>query len=114
MGDGLLVCEDHLLDLIWSWEPGLASRFADDVLAPLGDLGTKQGRVLSDTLFAWLAHQGRVPEVAAVLHAHPQTVRYRMRGLRQLLGDRLDDPLARFRLETALRYRLGAPEDPPD
>lgn len=105
------MCEDHLLELMWSWEPILASRFAYDVLGPLGDVDTKQGRVLCDTLFAWLAHQGRVPEVAEALYAHPQTVRYRMRALRQLLGDRLDDPVTRFRLETALRYRLGATKD---
>jgi DNA-binding PucR family transcriptional regulator len=39
---------------------------------------------------------------------HPQTARYRLRGLRELLGDALDDPDARFEIELALRARLQA------
>jgi DNA-binding PucR family transcriptional regulator len=34
---------------------------------------------------------------------HPQTVRYRLRQLRELYGERLDDPEARFELALALR-----------
>ena len=39
----------------------------------------------------WLLHQGRRDEVAAELHVHAQTVRYRMQQLRELYGDRLRD-----------------------
>ena len=41
---------------------------------------------------SWLLHHGRREEVAAALFVHPQTVRYRMGQLRELYGDRLDDP----------------------
>jgi DNA-binding PucR family transcriptional regulator len=41
--------------------------------------------------------------MAAALHLHPQTVRYRIVRLRELLGNQLDDPDARFELEVALR-----------
>jgi DNA-binding PucR family transcriptional regulator len=34
---------------------------------------------------------------------HEQTVRYRLAQLRELLGDALDDPRARFELELSLR-----------
>jgi DNA-binding PucR family transcriptional regulator len=34
---------------------------------------------------------------------HPQTVRYRLGRLRELYGERLDDPDQRFQLELALR-----------
>jgi DNA-binding PucR family transcriptional regulator len=34
---------------------------------------------------------------------HPQTVRYRMRQLRDLFGERLEDPDSRFELALALR-----------
>jgi DNA-binding PucR family transcriptional regulator len=34
---------------------------------------------------------------------HPQTVRYRVAKLRELLGNRLDDPDGRFELELAVR-----------
>ena len=43
--------------------------------------------------------------MAADLHVHPQTVRYRLARLRELLGDALDDPEARFELEVVLRAR---------
>jgi DNA-binding PucR family transcriptional regulator len=43
--------------------------------------------------------------MAAELHVHPQTVRYRLRKLRDLFGEALDDPEARFELETAVRVR---------
>jgi DNA-binding PucR family transcriptional regulator len=36
---------------------------------------------------------------------HRQTARYRLTRLRELLGDALDDPDARFALEQALRAR---------
>ena len=34
---------------------------------------------------------------------HPQTVRYRVKQLRELFGDALEDPEARFELGLALR-----------
>jgi DNA-binding PucR family transcriptional regulator len=46
-----------------------------------------------------------VPAVAAALHVHPQTVRYRLKRLRELFGERLDDPRVRFELALALRAR---------
>jgi DNA-binding PucR family transcriptional regulator len=46
--------------------------------------------------------------MAADLHVHPQTVRYRLTRLRELLGEALDDPDARFELEVVLRARHAA------
>ena len=54
---------------------------------------------------AWLAHQRHTPRIAAELHVHPQTVRYRILKLRELLGDAIDTPGMRFELELALRAR---------
>ena len=50
----------------------------------------------------WLLHQGRRDDVAAALFVHPQTVRYRMGQLRELYGDRLDDPETVLDLTIAL------------
>ena len=50
-------------------------------------------------------HHGSVPEVARALHVHPQTVRYRLNQLRNLFGDDLDDPDARFELMVVTRAR---------
>jgi DNA-binding PucR family transcriptional regulator len=44
------------------------------------------------------------------LHVHPQTVRYRLAKLRELLDDRLETPDGRFELELALRARRGINE----
>jgi DNA-binding PucR family transcriptional regulator len=44
--------------------------------------------------------------MAERLGLHVQTVRYRLKGLRELLGDALDDPDERF--ELALALRVGA------
>ena len=60
---------------------------------------------LRETLAAWLDRPGQVQAVAAALEVHPQTVRYRVRQLRDLFGDRLEDPDARFELSLALRVR---------
>jgi hypothetical protein len=62
------------------------------VLQPLAGLPEAARQRLSQTLLAWLLHQGRREDVAAQLHVHPQTVRYRMGQVRELFGDRLDDP----------------------
>jgi DNA-binding PucR family transcriptional regulator len=47
--------------------------------------------------------------MARALDVHPQTARYRLARLRELLGEALDDPDARFELELALRARPPRP-----
>ena len=78
-------------------------------LAPLADLRPAAAERLAETLRSWLLHQGRRDAVAAELHVHPQTVRYRMGQLRELYGDRLDDPRTVLELVLALRPPTGAP-----
>ena len=55
-----------------------------------------------ETLRAWLLHHGRREQVAAELFVHPQTVRYRMGQLRELYGERLEDPRTVLELTIAL------------
>ena len=42
-------------------------------------------------------------EVAALLHVHPQTVRYRMNQVRDAFGDDLDDPARAVEILLAAR-----------
>ena len=49
------------------------------------------------------ARQSRPQALAAQLGMHVQSVRYRLGRLRELFGDDLDDPAARFELQIALR-----------
>jgi DNA-binding PucR family transcriptional regulator len=74
-------------------------------LAPLEELrGTTRGR-LEDTLRAYLDHAGRMEPTAHALGVHPQTVRYRVSQLRDLLGAALDTADGRLMLAVALRAR---------
>ncbi len=81
----------------------LAAAAADRRLHALDDETELSRERLRATLLAWLRHNGNVPSAAAELHVHAQTVRYRLARLRELLGDVLDDPDARFEMEVALR-----------
>jgi DNA-binding PucR family transcriptional regulator len=58
---------------------------------------------MRETALALLRHDGNAVAMAAAMHVHPQTARYRIARLRELLGDQLDDPDARFELQLALR-----------
>ncbi len=105
--DGLVVAEEHGLDLVLHADRRLTGDVADRALEPLVHETEASRARLETTLAAWLGHHGRTEAVAAALHVHPQTVRYRLGRLRDLFGDRLEDPDARFELELALRWRAG-------
>ena len=101
----LLVADDHLADLLLAAAPDVAADLAASRLAPLAELAPGPRARLEETLAAWLDRPGQVQAVAAALGVHPQTVRYRVRQLRDLFGERLEDPDARFELALALRAR---------
>jgi hypothetical protein len=94
---------DHRADLLLRADPELAEELAAARLAPLATLPPARRARLVETLRAWLHHPGRPQAMAQELHLHVQTVRYRLSVLRELLGDDLDDPGARFELAIALR-----------
>ena len=104
-GDGLLIADDHLAELLLAADPRVAADLAASRLAPLAELADGPRARLTETLAAWLDRPGQVQAVAAALGVHPQTVRYRVRQLRDLFGERLEDPDARFELALALRVR---------
>ena len=83
-------------------------------LAPLDQLSEAARRRMIETLRAYLDQRGNAAAMAAQLHLHPQTIRYRLRQLRALLGDELDDPDARFELDLALRGLSGMRAGPGD
>lgn len=72
-------------------------------LAPLRQLTPSSRARMTATLCAYLEQRGSTPAMAQALDLHPQTVRYRLRRLRELFGEALDDPDARFELQTAVR-----------
>jgi hypothetical protein len=104
---GVIVADDHLPALLLAAEPALASDLARTRLAPLEGLAAAPRERLQATLRAWLDRPGQVQAVAGELGVHPQTVRYRLKQLRDLFGERLEDPDARFELSLALRAAAG-------
>ncbi len=105
--DSLLDAEEHLPELMLFESGGLAERLAVRRLAPLADL-TPAGRVrMEETALAFVQHGGNAAAMARALHLHPQTIRYRLNRLRELFGDELSDPDARFELELALRSQAA-------
>jgi hypothetical protein len=106
-GDGAVRTDEHLPVMALLGDPELADALLQRALAPLDHLPSLERERLLDTLAAWLDHQRHTPQIAARLHVHPQTVRYRMAKLQELLGDALDTPAGRFELGLAVRVRTS-------
>ena len=101
--EGVIEADLHLPELLLFESGGLAERLAARRLAPLDEL-TPAGRArMEETALAFVQHGGNAAAMARALHLHPQTIRYRLGRLRELFGDELTDPDARFELELALR-----------
>ncbi|MZD06977.1 PucR family transcriptional regulator [Streptomyces sp. SID5785] len=101
----VLRCTEHTQALVLLQPEELVDDLARRALEPLTHCGPAHARRLAETLLAWLETRGGAPEVAARLGVHPQTVRYRLRQIRELWGDEIDDPDHRFELELVLRAR---------
>ena len=103
--DRAVDADEHLPELVVSSDPEALADLRTQVLAPLSAVRPATADKLAETLRAWLLHQGRRDDVAAALFVHPQTVRYRMGQLRELYGDRLEDPDTALAMSIALGTR---------
>lgn len=90
--EGLVDSDDHLASLLLAADADARADLRARVLAPLADLRPSTAEKLTDTLRSWLLHHGRRDAVAEELFVHAQTVRYRVGQLREIYGDRLEDP----------------------
>ena len=90
--EGLVDSDDHLAALVLGADAEARADLRARVLAPLADLRPSTAEKLTDTLRSWLLHHGRREAVAEELFVHAQTVRYRVNQLREVYGDRLEDP----------------------
>ncbi len=100
---GLLPIDDHLADLLLFNGAPLVNRIAARCLLPFDSLTPKAQQRMRETALAYVQHGGNAVQMAQALNLHPQTIRYRVAQLRELLGDKLDNPETRFELELALR-----------
>lgn len=106
---GLLATDEILAPTVLMAARDRLNRLHRRRLAPMDEETPASRRRLLETLLALLRNQGRIAETARALHVHPQTVRYRLSRLRELLGDAIDDPDERFELELALRAEALGP-----
>jgi sugar diacid utilization regulator len=110
--DGIVRCDEQLATLVLLADAEFARMLSGQVLAPLRRLRPEQADRMAETLLAWLESADNAGVAARRLHVHPQTVRYRLRQLTELFGERLTDPEARFTLQVALRIRRLASASP--
>jgi PucR C-terminal helix-turn-helix domain len=102
--------DEFLVELVTRADAAALADLRARALAPLAGLPAAPAARLTDTLRSWLLHHGRRDEIAAELFVSPSTVRYRLRQLRDLYGDRLQDPRLIAELTVALAD-TGAPTD---
>lgn len=100
--------DERLVELVLGADGDAAEDLRRRALAPLQDLGAGAAERLAETLRSWLLNQGHRDAVAAELFIHPQTVRYRMKQIREAYGDRLRDPATILELTVALGLQTRA------
>ncbi|GAA1568962.1 helix-turn-helix domain-containing protein [Kribbella sancticallisti] len=106
--DAPIDTERHLAALVVTSDPAALHDLRRRVLSPFDTLRPATAERLTETLRGWLLHLGHRDAVAAALHVHPQTVRYRMTQIRDLFGATLDDP----RTIQDLTIALAGPRHP--
>ena len=77
----------------------------EHALGPILDADATKGTEYVRTLDAYLACDRHLEQSANVLHVHPNTVRYRLSKVQDMLHVNLHDVDARFLLELALRVQ---------
>jgi hypothetical protein len=90
------------LAMLVSAAPVEAERVATAVFGDVLALKHHESAMLFRTLRAWSANDGSPSRAAALLHCHPNTVRYRLRRVEALTGRSLRNPRDLAELVTAL------------
>lgn len=106
-GEGLVIASEHLGAIMLNENAALLEAISRRRLIPLSDLSPAARERMELTALAYIAEGGNAAAIGRRLNIHPQTARQRIQRLRELLGDQLDDPAARFEMEAALRSSQG-------
>jgi hypothetical protein len=107
--DGLVLADEHLADLVLLESAAVVERIIERRLGAFEQLTPVARERMARTALAFVQMQGNASAMAGELHVHPQTARYRIARLRELLGAQLDEPAARFELEASLRCYMMQP-----
>lgn len=98
----------EVLDLV-----GSRAELHDPRLRALFDYDRKHSASLRDSVETYLREHGDVRAAAVALCVHPNTLRYRLRRVEDILGMNLDDPADRLLLEIQLALHRRTPKAPP-
>jgi PucR C-terminal helix-turn-helix domain len=88
----VLDTDQFLVELVVRADAEALADLRARALSPLAAVPATTRDRLTDTLRSWLLHHGRRDDIAADLFVSPSTVRYRLRQLREVYGERLQDP----------------------
>ncbi|MEV6322954.1 helix-turn-helix domain-containing protein [Nocardia sp. NPDC051787] len=99
----------EVLDLV-----GSRAELHDPRLRALLDYDRKHSASLRDSVETYLREHGDVRNAAAALRVHPNTLRYRIRRVEEILGMDLGDPADRLLLEIQLALHRRIPARPPE
>ncbi|WP_409493129.1 PucR family transcriptional regulator [Amycolatopsis sp. cmx-11-12] len=86
-----------------AYDPDEGRRLAAEVFGAVLDLPPEERDMLLETLRAYFGHGGSTDRAAQALHCHANTVRYRLRRIRELTGKSLTDPHEQAELVTAVQ-----------
>jgi hypothetical protein len=86
------VFDDSILAVAAVSAPEVSAKLADLVLGSFGDLSNDEKSVLFDTFRTWVDNDGSIPDTAAQLYCHPNTVRYRLHRIEERTGRSLSAP----------------------
>lgn len=103
--------DEHFVELLLLQDQELLNMFVERRLSPLRVLPAGARTRMSETLLAWLKHNGSAPKASAELNVHPQTIRYRLAQIHEMFPAELDNPDMRFELELALRAERFSTND---
>ena len=97
-GGGVVRCMDHVPEVVTSMCREVLSLAARERLRPLETLPPHRRALFARTLLEYMKCRDNAVDAAARLMVHDQTVRYRVRRLKALMGDELNDPERRTEL----------------
>ncbi|EFL07607.1 MULTISPECIES: CdaR family transcriptional regulator [Actinomycetes] len=86
-----------------AYDPDEGRRLGEQVFGAVLELPAEERDVLLETLDAYFAHGGSSERAGQVLHCHANTVRYRLRRIRELTDRSLTDPRDLAELVTAMQ-----------
>ncbi|GAA1033724.1 PucR family transcriptional regulator [Amycolatopsis albidoflavus] len=93
-----------------AYDPDEGRRLGDQVFGPVLDLPADERDLLLETLEAYFSGGGSSERAGQTLHCHANTVRYRLRRIRELTDRSLTDPRDLAELVTAMQaLRVGIP-----